>query len=167
MQVSPESIRTLRARTGAGIMDCKKALEAADGDLDKAESALRLQGMAHAASKSDRVTAEGVVDCYVHAGKRVAAMVEINCETDFVARTSDFTELAHNRAMQVAAMAPVYVDADQMPADDARLPEEVCLLKQSYIKDPSMTIGELVLDLRARVGENIRVSRFTRFTLGE
>ena len=167
MAVSPQSVRTLRDRTGAGVLDCKNALEAADGDLDRAEAALRQQGMARAASKSGRATAEGVVDCYVHAGKRVGAIVEINCETDFVARTPDFNELAHNLAMQVAAMAPLYVDADQMPADEAREPEEVCLLKQSYIKDPGMTIGDLVLGVRARVGENIQVSRFVRFSLGE
>ena len=167
MAATPESIRALRARTGAGILDCKNALETADGDLDKAEAALRAKGMAHAASKSDRVTAEGVVDCYVHAGNRIGAMVEVNCETDFVARTSDFTELAHNLAMQVAAMAPVYVDADQIPTDETRLPEEICLLRQSYIKDPRLTVGDLVLDLRSRVGENIRVSRFERFSLGE
>ncbi len=167
MAVSPQSVRTLRDRTGAGVMDCKNALEAADGDLDRAEVALRQQGMAKAAIKSGRATTEGVVDLYVHAGKRVGAMVEVNCETDFVARTEDFNELAHNLAMQVAAMAPLYVDTDQMPADEARSPEEVCLLKQSYIKDPGMTIGDLVLGVRARVGENIRVSRFVRFSLGE
>ena len=167
MAVSPQSVRTLRDRTGAGVMDCKNALEAADGDLDRAEAALRKQGMAQAATKSGRATTEGVVDLYVHAGKRVGAMVEVNCETDFVARTTEFNELAHNLAMQVAAMAPLYVDTDSMPADEARSPEEVCLLKQSYIKDPGMTIGDLVLGVRARVGENIRVSRFVRFSLGE
>ena len=167
MRVSTEAIRMLRERTGAGIMDSKKALEAADGDLDNAEAALLAQGASKAAAKADRATAEGVVDCYVHAGRRIAAMVEVNCETDFVARTTDFTELAHNLAMQVAAMAPVYLDADEMPAEEERSPEEVCLLKQSYIKDPSKTISDLVLDLRVRVGENIRVSRFVRFSLGE
>ena len=148
-------------------MDCKNALEDADGDLDKAEAALRQGGMARAASKSGRETAEGVVDCYIHAGKRVGAIVEVNCETDFVARTPDFNELAHNLAMQIAAMAPLYVDADEMPPDETRTAEEVCLLKQSYIKDPGMTIGDLVLGVRARVGENIRVGRFVRFSLGE
>ena len=167
MAVSPESVRTLRDRTGAGIMDCKNAIETADGDLDRAEAALRQQGMAKAASKSGRKTAEGVVECYVHAGKRVCAMVEVNCETDFVARTQDFNDLAHNLAMQIAAMAPLYVDTENMPADETRKPEEVCLLKQSFIKDPSMSIGDLILGVRARVGENIRVSRFVRFSLGE
>ena len=167
MRVSTEAIRMLRERTGAGIMDSKKALEAADGDIDDAAAALLTQGASKAAAKAGRATAEGVVDCYVHAGRRIGALVEVNCETDFVARTTDFTELAHNLAMQVAAMAPVYLDADDMPAEEARSPEEVCLLKQSYIKDPSKTISDLVLDLRIRVGENIRVSRFVRFSLGE
>ena len=130
MQVSIESLRVLRDRTGAGIMDSKRALEAAGGDVDKAEAALREQGIARAATKSDRETTEGMVDCYVHAGSRIGAMVEIDCETDFVARTPEFTALAPAIAMQVAAMS-------------------------------------LVLDGRARVGENIRGRRFARFGLGE
>ncbi len=148
-------------------MDCKRAIEAADGDLVKAEAALFETGVAKAASKDDRATAEGMVDCYIHAGGRIGALVEINCETDFVARTPEFAELAHNLAMQVAAMSPVFVDEDELPKGDERKAEEVCLLKQSFIKDPGKTIGDLVLDVRARVGENIRVSRFARFGLGE
>lgn len=167
MAVSTESIRELRERTGAGIMDVKRALEAADSDLAKAESALREKGLAKAASKSDRATAEGVVDSYIHAGGRIGALVELNCETDFVARTPEFTELAHNLAMQVAAMASAYVDREQMPTDEERKAEEVCLLDQAFIKDPSKSVGDLVLAVRARVGENIRVSRFMRFGLGE
>lgn len=167
MQVSTESIRILRERTGAGIMDSKRALEAASGDIDLAESALREKGLIKAASKADRETAEGLVDSYVHAGSRIAAMVEVNCETDFVARTPEFSELAHNLAMQVAAMSPLYVDEDEVPKGEERSPEEICLLKQSFIKDPSKTIQDLVMDVRARVGENIRVARFVRFGLGE
>ena len=167
MQVSTEAIRVLRERTGAGIMDCKRALEEADGDIEKAVAALREKGMASAASKAGRTTAEGVVDCYVHAGGRIGSMVELNCETDFVARTPEFTELAHHIAMQVAAMSPIYIDADDMPPNDDRDPEEVCLLKQSFIREPARTVGDLLLDVRARVGENIRVRRFERFGLGE
>ena len=167
MQVSTESIRLLRERTGAGIMDSKRALEAAGGDIDAAEEALRQRGIAKAASKADRATAEGVIDCYIHAGSRIGAMVELNCETDFVGRTPEFKELAHLIAMQVAAMTPLYVDEDEMPADEGGRPEEVCLLKQSFIKDPGKTIADLILDVRAKVGENIRVGRFVRFGLGQ
>ena len=148
-------------------MDVKRALEAVDGNIDKAEESLREKGIARAASKSDRSTAEGVVDSYIHAGSRIGAMVELNCETDFVARTPEFVALAHNIAMQVAAMAPAYVSREEMPEDEERKPEEVCLLDQAFIKDTSKTVADLVLEVRARVGENIRVSRFTRFGLGE
>ena len=165
--VSTDAIRTLRARTGAGIMDSKRALEDASGDMEQAEAALRNKGMAKAASKSDRATAEGIVESYIHAGGRIGAMVEINCETDFVARTGEFKELAHSLAMQVAAMAPTYLDETDMPADEVRKPEEVCLLHQAFIRDPSKTVNDLVLDVRARVGENVRVARFARFGLGE
>lgn len=167
MQVSTEAIRTLRDRTGAGIMDSKRALEAAGGDIDKAEAALKAKGIARAATKADRATAEGVIDSYIHAGSRIGAIIELNCETDFVARTPDFQELAHNLAMQVAAMNPVYVDEADIPADEKRKAEEVCLLKQAFIKDSGKTISDLIMDVRARVGENIRVSRFVRFSLGE
>ena len=167
MAISIEMIRELRERTGAGIMDVKKALEAADGDTDKAEAALRAKGLAKAATKAGRSTAEGVITSYIHAGSRIGAMVELNCETDFVARTPEFSDLARNIAMQVAAMSPVYVSKDQLPATEARRPEEVCLMEQAYIKEPSKSIEDLVLDVRARVGENIKVSRFVRFGLGE
>lgn len=167
MQVSTESIRQLRERTGAGIMDSKRALEASGGDLEKAEESLREKGVARAASKSDRATAEGVVDSYIHAGSRIGAMVELNCETDFVGRTPEFRELAHNIAMQVAAMAPLYLDEDDLPDGDEAKPEEVCLLKQAFIKEPGKTIGDLIMDTRAKVGENIRVGRFVRFGLGQ
>ena len=167
MQVTTESIRLLRERTGAGIMDSKRALEAAEGDMEKAEAALREKGLAQAAQKAGRSTGEGLVECYVHAGGRIGSMVELNCETDFVARTAEFGELAHNIAMQVAAMSPVYVGREQMPEDEASAPEEVCLLEQAFIKDSGKTIGDLVMEVRARVGENVRISRFARFGLGE
>ena len=167
MEVSTDAIRTLRERTSAGIMDCKRALEQANGDLDKAEEVLRVKGIAKAASKADHATSEGLVDAYVHAGSRIGAMVELNCETDFVARTPEFKELAHNVAMQVAAMSPEFVAVSEMPAEDARPPEEVCLLAQAFIRDPSRTINDLVVDVQARVGENVRIGRFARFSLGE
>ena len=167
MQVSTESIRLLRERTSAGIMDSKRALEDAGGDIDKAEASLREKGVAKAASKADRTTAEGIIESYIHAGSRIGAMVELNCETDFVGRTSDFKDLAHNIAMQVAAMSPLYLDEDEMPAQKEGKPEDLCLLRQSFIKDPSKTIADLVLEVRAKVGENIRIGRFARFGLGE
>ncbi len=167
MQVRTEDIKTLRERTGSGIMDAKRALEDAGGSIEQAETALREMGLSKAASKSDRATAEGVVESYVHAGNRIGAMVELNCETDFVARTEEFKGLAHSLAMQVAAMSPSYVDVEDIPRGEEAKPEEVCLLRQAYIRDPSKTVNDLVSDLRARVGENIRVSRFVRFGLGE
>ena len=167
MQVSTESIRLLRERTGAGIMDSKRALEDAAGDIDKAEGALREKGMAKAATKAGRATAEGIIDSYIHAGSRIGAMVELNCETDFVGRTPEFKELAHNIAMQIAAMSPLYLDAEDLPEDAEARPEEVCLLRQSFIKEPSKTVADLILEVRAKVGENIRVGRFARYGLGE
>ncbi|MEK9659524.1 MAG: elongation factor Ts [Chloroflexota bacterium] len=167
MAVTTDQIRELRERTGAGIMDAKRALEAAGGNLEKAEAALLAKGLAKAATKSDRSTAEGVVGSYIHAGGRIGAMVELNCETDFVARTPEFGELARNIAMQVAAMSPLYLDESDKPAGEARKAEEVCLLKQAYIKDSSKSIAELVMETRARIGENIQVRRFVRYSLGE
>ena len=167
MQVTTDAIRALRERTGAGIMDCKRALEEASGDLAKAEELLRTRGVTKAASKSERATLEGAVEAYVHAGSRIGAMVEVNCETDFVARTAEFREFAHNLAMQVAAMAPEYLDKEEMPAEDSRPPEEVCLLQQAFIKDPSQTVDDLLLGVKDQLGENIRVRRMARFSLGE
>ena len=167
MEITTDMVRALRERTGAGIMDCKRALETANGDPAKAEAELHAKGIARAATKADRATAEGVVESYVHAGSRIGAMVEVNCETDFVARTPEFRDLAHNIAMQVAAMAPLYVDEGDMPDDDQSRPEETCLLQQSFIKDPSKTVDDLLMELKARVGENVRVRRMVRFSLGE
>ena len=167
MAISTEAIRELRERTGAGIMDVKRALEAADGDQKQAEAALREKGLTKAAIKSSRSTAEGVVDSYIHGGGRIGALVELNCETDFVARTPEFIELAHNLAMQVAAMGAVYVTREDMPADEIRSPEEVCLLDQAFIKESSKSVADLIMDVRARVGENIKINRFTRFGVGE
>jgi elongation factor Ts len=167
LEVSVEAIKELREQTGAGIMDCKRALSQANGDLKKAQEILREKGFAVAAKKASRATNEGIIDSYIHSGGRVAAMVEVNCETDFVARTSDFKELAHNLAMQVAAMSPLYVDVADMPASESASPQEVCLMQQAYIKDPSKTIQDLVKEVVGKLGENIRVRRFARFSVGE
>ena len=164
---SLEAIKELREQTSAGVMDCKNALEESGGDMGKAVEILRQKGLSTAAKKSSRTTQEGVVDCYVHAGSRVGAMVELNCETDFVARTPEFKELAHNLAMQVAAMSPRYVDGEAAPDDEAAGGDDTLLMEQAFIKDPSRTIRDVVNDVMARVGENIRVRRFERFALGE
>ena len=160
-------VKELRDRTGAGVMAAKKALEEAEGDAEKAGAALAERGLAAAAGRADRETAEGVVASYVHTGNRVGALVQINCETDFVARTAEFTELAHDIAMQVAAMSPMYVGKDDVPEDEDDVPEEGILLEQAFIKDPARTVQDLVAEVAARVRENIRVKRFSRFALGE
>lgn len=162
-----DQIKELRERTSAGVMDCKRALDEAGGDLDKAENLLREQGIASAAKRSSRDTNEGVIETYIHSGGRIGAIVEINCETDFVARTDDFKALAHDLAMQVAAMAPVHVDTNPDEEGGEPNPPETSLLSQPFIKDPSKTIQDLVNESVGRLGENIRVRRFTRFALGE
>jgi len=166
-QISLEAIRSLREQTSAGVMDCKKALEEAAGDVDKAIALLQERGLRLASKKSDRSTQEGVVESYIHMGGRVGAMVEVNCETDFVARTPEFRELAHDLAMQVAAMTPKFVDVADIPLGDEVNPEEACLLAQPFIKDPSRNIQDMINEVVAKLGENIRVKRFERFGLGE
>ena len=167
MEIGVDAIKTLRGLTGAGVMDCKTALEESGGDMKKAEEVLMERGIASAKSKASRETNQGLVDSYIHSGGRIGAIVEANCETDFVARTDDFKELAHNLAMQVAAMSPKYVDSSEMPEGEAENPEEVCLLQQPFIKDPSRTVQDLVNEAVGKLGENVRVRRFTRFSLGE
>ena len=167
MEISVDAIKTLRGLTGAGVMDCKTALEESRGDMEKAEEVLREKGIASARGKATRATNQGLVESYIHSGGRIGALVEANCETDFVARTGDFKELAHSLAMQVAAMAPKYVDSSEMPEGEAENPEEVCLLQQPFIKDPSKTVQDLVNEAVAKLGENVRVRRFARFSLGE
>ena len=165
MEVTVDQIKALREQTGAGVMDCRKALEDAEGDFTKAAKLIRQKGMIRAERKAGQETAEGVVEAYIHSGSRIGAMVEVNCQTDFVARTSEFKELAHDLAMQVAAMAPEFIDRSEMPQDDGRNPEQVCLLQQPFIKDPSRVIQDLITDVMARVSENIRVRRFSYFAL--
>ena len=167
MEVSVEMIKALRERTGAGIMDCKRALQQTNGDLQKAEELLREQGIAKAAKKASRATNQGAVESYIHSGGRIGAMVEVNCETDFVARTPEFKDLAHDLAMQVAAMSPLYVDSSDIPEGDQVDPQVACLMQQPYIKDPTRAVRDLVTEAVAKLGENVRVRRFSRFSLGE
>ena len=166
MTITTEQIKELRARTSAGVMDCKKALEQCEGDLDAAESFLKEKGVASAAKKAGRDTNQGLVETYIHSGGRIGAMVEVNCETDFVARTKDFENLAHDIAMQIAAMNPSYVGGTDNPNEDD-LPEESYLLSQPFIKDPSKSIQDVINETVGKLGENIRVRRFQRFSLGE
>ena len=176
--MSTSQVKELRERTGAGIMDCKRALEEAGGNLDKAVEILRQQGIARAGKKAGRAARQGLVDTYIHAGGRIGAMVELNCETDFVARTDDFRSLAREVAMQVAASSPRYVSADEVGAsareagirehgDEKRFLETEVLLSQTYIRDARRTVGDLVQEAIGKLGENIVVRRVARFEVGE
>ena len=165
--ISADAIKELRERTSAGIMDCKNALQDANGDMDQAIALLRERGIATVAKKASRAANEGLIETYVHAGGRIGVIVELNCETDFVARTDDFKELAHNIALQVAAMDPQAID-DERPLDDLDTSDgEPRLLHQPFVKDSSQTIGNLLTDTVAKVGENIVIRRFVRYGLGE
>jgi elongation factor Ts len=194
--ISAELVKELRERTGAGFMDCKRALTDADGDLEKAVVLLRAKGLAAAAKKADRDAREGLVSSYIHTGGRVGVLIEVNCETDFVARTDEFQKLVRDLAVQVAGLDPLYVDADHIPADaleakkaelladestqkkpenirpqivDGQLKKwfsQVCLYDQPF-RDEERTVRELINDRIATIGENIRVRRFTRYALGE
>ncbi|MCS7276680.1 MAG: translation elongation factor Ts [Dehalococcoidia bacterium] len=165
MAVSAEAVKALRDMTGAGMMDCKRALEEANGDLERAKEILRQRGVAIAERRAGRQTAQGLVWAYVHHDGRVGALVEVNCETDFVARTEEFRALAQAIALQVAAMAPKYVSEEEMPPGEGD-PRELCLLSQPYVRDESRTIADLVREVIAKTGENVRVRRFARFELG-
>ncbi|HEY0444626.1 MAG TPA: translation elongation factor Ts [Candidatus Limnocylindrales bacterium] len=194
--ISADAVKELRERTGAGFMDCKRALEEAGGDIDRAVTLLRERGLAAAAKKAGRDAREGLVGSYIHTGGRVGVLIEVNCETDFVARTEEFQKLVRDLAVQVAGMAPRYVDADSIPpaeleekrreleSTDAvqKKPEnlrpqivegqlkkwykEVCLLEQPF-RDEERSVRDLVTERIATIGENIRVRRFTRYALGE
>jgi len=168
LEITVASIKELRERCGAGIMECRNALVCADGNITKALEDLKEKGFIKAAKKVDRVTEQGLIEAYIHIGGRIGAIVELNCETDFVARTDEFKELAHNLAMQVAAMNPQFISEEEIPdkqKDDFDV-EIACLLQQTYIKDPTMTIQDVIVENIAKVGENIKISRFTRFELG-
>jgi elongation factor Ts len=197
MAISAADIKQLRERTNAPMMDCKKALTETDGDMDKAVEFLRKKGLASAKKRAGRVAAEGVVTSYIHGEGRIGVLVEVNCETDFVARTDDFQKLAHEIAMQIAASAPPYVRREEVPAEDIEkekeiraeqlkdqgkpdkiIPKilegqiskwysEVCLMEQPYNRDRDKTIEDLVNEVAASTGEKITVRRFARFELGE
>lgn len=197
MEITAALVKELRERTGVGMMDCKKALIATDGDMDKAIDELRTKGLAKAAKKAGRIASEGVVTAYIHGGGRIGVLVEVNCETDFVGKTEQFQQLAHDIAMQIAASNPEYVSRTQIPesviehekevlkaqALEEGKPEKVlekmvegridkfykekCLMEQSFIKDPDKTIEQLVHEAIARIGENISIRRFARYEVGE
>ena len=166
MAVSVQAIKELRELTGVGMLDCKNALEEADGDLEKAKQILRRRGIAVAEKRAGRETAQGLVQAYIHPDGRLGALVELNCETDFVARTDEFKALAHDLAMQVAATEPRYVSPEELPSDSDGDPGDLCLLAQPFIKDPNRSVQDLINDSIAKTGENIRVRRFQRFQLG-
>jgi elongation factor Ts len=197
MSISASLVKELRERTGAGMMDCKKALAETGGDIEKAADYLREKGLAAAAKKAGRIAAEGLVESYIHGAGRIGVLVEINCETDFVAKTDDFKALARDIAMQIAASRPEYVRREDVPAGavqkerdilraqalnegkpekivdkmvEGRIEKyykEVCLLEQPFIKNPDVTVQQLITEKIAKIGENISVRRFARFELGE
>jgi elongation factor Ts len=166
LEISTDIIKELRQKTGAGVMDCKKALTEAGGDINKACDIIAQRGLAIAKKKSDRAADQGAIECYVHTGNHLGVMVEVNCETDFVARTEEFKTLAHNLALQISAMAPQYISADEIPSGSDTDPQVACLLSQPYIKDPGKTIQDIITETIAKTGENIKVRRFVRFELG-
>lgn len=196
-EITAALVKELRERTGAGMMDCKKALAATEGDMDKAIDFLREKGLAAAAKKAGRIAAEGLVESYIHGGGRIGVLVEVNCETDFVAKTDAFKSLVKDIAMHIAAANPSYLRREEVPAaelehekmvlsEQARnegKPEkiiekmvtgriekyykEVCLLEQPFVKDPDKTISDLITESIAKIGENISIRRFTRYQLGE
>ncbi len=165
--ISAADVAALRDRTSAGVMECKKALVEAEGDIERAIIVLRERGVALAEKRSERETSQGMVECYIHAGGRIGAMVEVNCETDFVARTDAFKSLTHDLAMQIAATNPLSVSEEDLPSGAEGDPKELCLLRQPFIKDDSRTVEDLVRDIITQTGENIRVRRFSRFELGQ
>ena len=199
MNISGKDVMALRERTGAGISDCKKCLEEAEGNIEKAIELLREKGMASAAKKAGRIAAEGIVDSYIHMGGKVGVLVEVNCETDFVARGDKFKELVHDIALHIAAAKPEFVSADEVPAEkienekrilreqamnepkpkpaavidkmvEGRIQkyfEEVALLEQKFVKDPSKTVKQLVAEATGTIGEKISIRRFVRFEMGE
>jgi elongation factor Ts len=197
MEITASMVKELRERTGAGMMDCKRALVETEGDFDKAVIFLREKGLAAASKRAGRETAEGVVDSYIHMGGRIGVLIEVNCETDFVAKTDQFRTLARDLAMQVAASKPLYVSRDEVPDDviegerqiyrsqalnegkpekiadkivEGRLEkfcQEVCLLDQPFIREPEKSVEELIRETIGLLGENITVRRFARFERGE
>jgi len=166
MPVSSEDVKRLRELTAAGMLDCKKALEETDGDFEKAKDLLRKKGFEAAAKRAERATAEGAIESYIHHNRRLGALVELNCESDFVARTEDFRKLAQQIALQVAGANPLYISPEEMTDGAKGDPKEVCLLLQPFVQDESRTIQDLLSETISKTGENIRVRRFARFELG-
>lgn len=166
MKISIEAVKELRNRTNVGIADCNKALLEAGGDIERAMEFLKQRGAAIAETKKDAAATEGIIEAYVHHTRRVGALVELNCETDFVARTPEFKELAHDLAMQIAATSPQFISSEEMPPQTETDPQVACLLSQPFIKDPTRPVQEIVAETVGKVGENIKVRRFARFELG-
>ena len=197
MKITADMIMALRAETNAGVLDCRKALEASNGDFQKAVEWLREKGMVTAANRTDREASNGTIEIYSHGGGRVGVMVEVNCETDFVARSEQFRTLAHEIALQIAANAPRYVKPEDIPAPELereaekararareegkpdsvvgkivdgyleKFKDEICLLRQAYVRDDSLTVEKLIMQNVAAIGENVLVRRFQRWELGE
>jgi len=165
LEISTEMIKELREQTGAGIMDCRSALLGTKGNMEKALEVLKEKGLLKAQKKTERATTQGLIEAYIHTAGRIGAMVEVNCETDFVARTDEFKELAHCLAMQVAALSPQFISEEEVPEGADVETQEACLLLQPYIKDPTKMVKDVIIETIAKVGENIRVSRFTRYEL--
>jgi elongation factor Ts len=167
LDITTEEIKKLREESGAGIMDCRNALKQTNGDKAQALELLQKQGAVKAQKTAGRTAKQGLVYSYIHAGGRIGALVEVNTETDFVARTAEFQELTHNIAMQVAAMSPEYLSKESCPTGVEIDFQNACLLLQPYIKDPTKTIQDIVNELIAKTGENIIISHFARFELGK
>lgn len=167
MEISIIQIKELRDQSGAGIMACRNALLKAEGSMEEALQILKQQSLFQAEKKAMRSTTQGIIEAYIHTGGRIAAMVEVNCETDFVARTDEFKGLAHNLAMQVAAQAPKFISREEIPKGVDIEPETACLLLQPYIKNPTQSVQDVIIETVAKVGENIKVNRFIRFEVGE
>ena len=197
MKTSSQLVKELREKTGVGIMDCKNALQEANGDINEAIDILRKKGIAKSQKREGRITSEGQIQSYIHMGGKIGVLAEVNCETDFTAKTEDFTSFAKNLSMHIAATNPISLSPEDLPAEDMEREKEisrvqalesgkpekvvekiiegklkkfysdVCLLEQAYVKDPDRTIQDLLDDLKAKTGENIQIKRFVRFQLGE
>jgi len=167
LKIPTDRVKELRDKSGAGIMDCRNALLEAEGEMEKAIQILKQLSLLQVQTKKERSATQGIVDAYIHTRGRIGAMVEVNCETDFVARTDEFKELAHYLAMQVAAMSPQFISPEEAPEEADVEVQTDCLLLQPYIKNPNMTVQDLINETIAKVRENIKVSRFARFELGE
>ncbi len=167
MKISTDRVKELREQSGAGIMECRNALLETEGNIEKALQILKQQSLFKAEKKRKRSTSQGLIEAYIHSGGRIGAMVEVNCETDFAAHTDELKELAHHLAMQVTAMSPQFISREEIPEGVDVEAQAACLLLQPYIKNPNMTVQDIIDETIAKVGENIKVSRFARFELGE